>query len=149
MAGPLSGTIGGSGGSVLGPDRESGPGSEFGPGSELGSGSVRIHDPGIQRRVFSVLGIGDAEAESRFGWFLRALKYGTPPHAGFAVGVDRLFSILQNEPNIREIIPFPKTQTGVDPLTESPTTVAASIPTRSAPRPCASRSRARPCGTRC
>jgi aspartyl-tRNA synthetase len=93
-------------------------------GSELGSGSVRIHDPDIQRRVFTVLGIGAEEAESRFGWFLRALKYGTPPHAGFAVGIDRLFSILQDEPNIREIIPFPKTQTGLDPLTESPTTVA-------------------------
>jgi aspartyl-tRNA synthetase len=92
-------------------------------GSELGSGSVRIHDPEVQRRVFTVLGIDDEEAERRFGWFLRALRFGTPPHAGFAIGVDRLFSILLGEPNIREVIPFPKTQTGVDPLTESPTPV--------------------------
>ena len=92
-------------------------------GSELGSGSVRIHDPQVQRRVFTVLGIGTEEAESRFGWFLRALHFGTPPHAGFAVGIDRLFSILQGEPNIREVIPFPKTHTGLDPLTESPTGV--------------------------
>jgi aspartyl-tRNA synthetase len=93
-------------------------------GSELGSGSVRIHDPAVQRRVFEILGIADEEAESRFGWFLEALRYGTPPHAGFAVGIDRLVSILQGEQNIREIIPFPKTQTGVDPMTESPTWVA-------------------------
>ncbi|MFH1330401.1 MAG: aspartate--tRNA ligase [Actinomycetota bacterium] len=93
-------------------------------GSELGSGSVRIHDPAVQRRMFSVLGISDEEAERRFGWFLRALRYGTPPHAGFAVGIDRLFSVLLGEPNIREVIPFPKTQTGLDPMTESPTAVA-------------------------
>jgi aspartyl-tRNA synthetase len=93
-------------------------------GSELGSGSVRIHDPDIQRRVFAVLGIGLDEAERRFGWFLRALRYGTPPHAGFAVGIDRLVSILRGEPNIREVIPFPKTQTGIDPLTGSPTAVS-------------------------
>ena len=93
-------------------------------GSELGSGSVRIHDPAVQRKVFEVLGIEEDEAESRFGWFLEALRYGTPPHAGFAVGIDRFISILRDEPNIREIIPFPKTQTGVDPLTGSPTGVA-------------------------
>ena len=93
-------------------------------GSELGSGSVRIHDPAVQRKVFEVLGIEENEAESRFGWFLEALRYGTPPHAGFAVGIDRFISILQDEPNIREVIPFPKTQTGVDPLTGSPTGVA-------------------------
>ena len=67
-----------------------------------------------------MLGISDEEAESRFGWFMRGLQYGTPPHAGFAVGIDRLIAILQNEPNIREVIPFPKTQTGLDPLTKSP-----------------------------
>jgi aspartyl-tRNA synthetase len=92
-------------------------------GAELGSGSVRIHDPAIQRQVFEILGIDDVTAERRFGWFLRALRFGTPPHAGFAVGLDRLLSILQNEPNIREVIPFPKMQTGVDPLTGSPTPV--------------------------
>jgi aspartyl-tRNA synthetase len=89
-------------------------------GSELGSGSERIHDPKVQAKVFEVMGISDEEAEGRFGWFLEALRYGTPPHAGFAIGIDRFVSILQDEPNIREIIPFPKTQTGADPLTGSP-----------------------------
>jgi aspartyl-tRNA synthetase len=93
-------------------------------GTELGSGSERIHDPNIQARVFQVLGISDEEAQSRFGWFMQALRFGTPPHAGFAVGIDRIIAILQNEPNIREVIPFPKTQTGSDPLTESPGPVA-------------------------
>jgi len=89
-------------------------------GVELGSGSERIHDPRVQKEVFDVLGISDREAESRFGWFMRALRYGTPPHAGFAVGIDRLVMILQDEPNIREVIPFPKTQSGYDPMTDSP-----------------------------
>jgi aspartyl-tRNA synthetase len=92
-------------------------------GSELGSGSERIHDPEVQRRVFEILGISEEEAEARFGWFMRALRYGTPPHAGFAVGVDRLVAILRGEPNIREVIPFPKTQSGADPLTRSPAPV--------------------------
>ena len=92
-------------------------------GSELGSGSVRIHDPEVQAQVFDILGIGKQEAEARFGWFLEALRYGTPPHAGFAIGIDRMVSILQNAPNIREVIPFPKTQTGADPLTGSPSRV--------------------------
>ena len=92
-------------------------------GSELGSGSVRIHDPEVQAKVFETLGISDEDAERRFGWFLEALRYGTPPHAGFAVGVDRLVAILQNAPNIREVIPFPKTQSGADPLTGSPAQV--------------------------
>ena len=89
-------------------------------GTELGSGSERIHDPEVQERVFRVLGISEEEAEARFGWFVRALRYGTPPHAGFAVGADRLIAILQDEPNIREVIPFPKTQSGFDPLTGTP-----------------------------
>ncbi len=92
-------------------------------GSELGSGSVRIHDPVVQAQVFEILGVSDEEAESRFGWFLEALRFGTPPHAGFAFGIDRLVSILRNEPNIREVMPFPKTQTGADPLTKSPSRV--------------------------
>jgi aspartyl-tRNA synthetase len=92
-------------------------------GTELGSGSVRIHDPDTQAAVFEILGIAGDDAEARFGWFLEALRYGTPPHAGFAIGIDRMVSILQNEPNIREIIPFPKTQTGADPLTGSPSRV--------------------------
>jgi aspartyl-tRNA synthetase len=92
-------------------------------GSELGSGSVRIHDPAVQAQVFETLGISDEEAERRFGWFLEALRYGTPPHAGFAIGIDRLVAILQDAPNIREVIPFPKTQSGADPLTGSPSRV--------------------------
>ncbi len=92
-------------------------------GSELGSGSVRIHDPSVQRRVFDVLGISSDDAERRFGWFLEALQYGTPPHAGFAVGIDRMVAILVGAESIREVIPFPKTQTGFDPLTGSPTGV--------------------------
>jgi len=92
-------------------------------GVELGSGSVRIHDPETQKEVFDILGIASDLAERRFGWFLQALRYGTPPHAGFAFGIDRLVMILQNESSIREVIPFPKTQTGSDPMTGAPTWV--------------------------
>lgn len=94
-------------------------------GVELGSGSIRIHDPAVQRQVFEILGIDAETAERRFGWFLDALRYGTPPHGGFAFGIDRLVMILQQESSIREVIPFPKTQTGVDPLTEAPAPVEA------------------------
>ena len=92
-------------------------------GIELGSGSIRIHDPEVQRRVFEILGISSDQAERRFGWFLRALRYGAPPHGGFAFGIDRLVAVLRDEPNIREVMPFPKTQTGSDPLTGAPTPV--------------------------
>ena len=92
-------------------------------GVELGSGSIRIHDPDVQRQVFEILGIDAAAAQRRFGWFLEALDYGTPPHGGFAFGVDRLVMVLQNEASIREVIPFPKTQAGIDPMTEAPTWV--------------------------
>lgn len=93
-------------------------------GSELGSGSVRIHDPDVQSQVFEILGISKSDAESRFGWFVKALRYGTPPHAGFAVGIDRLLAILLDVPSIRDVIPFPKTQRGTDPLTGSPSLVS-------------------------
>lgn len=89
-------------------------------GWELGSGSLRIHQPELQRRVFAALGISDAEAESRFGFLLDAYRYGGPPHGGFAVGLDRFVAILAGEENIREVIAFPKTQSGADPLTGGP-----------------------------
>ena len=92
-------------------------------GVELGSGSIRIHDPAVQRQVFEILGIDSETAERRFGWFLESLEYGTPPHGGFAFGIDRLVMVLQGESSIREVIPFPKTQTGVDPMTGAPTWV--------------------------
>jgi aspartyl-tRNA synthetase len=92
-------------------------------GWELGSGSVRIHRSDIQSRVFSALGIGPEEAESRFGFLLGAFRYGAPPHAGFAFGVDRLAAVLAGEENIREVIAYPKTQSGTDPLTGAPTPV--------------------------
>ncbi len=89
-------------------------------GWELGSGSVRIHDAAIQKQVFATLGIDDEEAERRFGFLLEAFAYGAPPHAGFAFGVDRLTALLAGEENIREVIAFPKTQSGADPLTGAP-----------------------------
>ena len=89
-------------------------------GWELGSGSVRIHRRDIQQKVFDAIGISAEEAEARFGFLLSAFKYGAPPHAGFAFGIDRLAAILAGEENIREVIAYPKTQSGVDPLTGAP-----------------------------
>jgi aspartyl-tRNA synthetase len=89
-------------------------------GWELGSGSVRIHRADIQSRIFTALGISDDEAESRFGFLLGAFKYGAPPHAGFAFGIDRLVAIFAGEENIREVIAYPKTQSGTDLMTGAP-----------------------------
>ena len=94
-------------------------------GWELGSGSVRIHEPDLQRRVFQLLGIDDDTADRKFGFFLQPFKYGAPPHGGFAFGVDRLVAILAGEENIREVIAFPKTQSGLDPMTNAPGPVEA------------------------
>ncbi len=96
-------------------------------GWELGSGSVRIHRPDIQQRVFSMLGIEPDEAHVRFGYLLDAFSYGAPPHAGFGMGLDRLVAILAGEDNIREVIAFPKTQSGLDPLTGAPLPVEESV----------------------
>jgi aspartyl-tRNA synthetase len=92
-------------------------------GWELGSGSVRIHRPDIQQRVFSLLGISPDEAQRRFGFLLDAFRYGAPPHAGFAIGIDRFVAVLCGEENIREVIAFPKTQSGADPLTNAPSPI--------------------------
>ncbi|THJ76261.1 aspartate--tRNA ligase [Candidatus Frankia alpina] len=92
-------------------------------GWELGSGSIRIHESALQQRIFGLLGITPEEANARFGFFLTPFGYGAPPHGGFAVGIDRLVAILAGEENIREVIAFPKTQSGLDPLTGAPTRV--------------------------
>ena len=90
-------------------------------GWELGSGSVRIHRREIQEQIFAILGIGAEESQAKFGFLRDAFRYGAPPHAGFAFGMDRLTAILAGEENIREVIAFPKTQSGADPLTNAPT----------------------------
>ncbi len=93
-------------------------------GWELGSGSIRIHQPEMQQRIFSLLGISPELAQRKFGFFLNPFKYGAPPHGGFAFGIDRLAAILAGEENIREVIAFPKTQSGLDPMTNAPTQVS-------------------------
>jgi aspartyl-tRNA synthetase len=89
-------------------------------GWELGSGSIRIHRADIQERVFKAMGISAEDAEARFGFLLGAFRYGAPPHGGFAFGMERLVAILAGEDNIREVIAFPKTQSGLDPMTGAP-----------------------------
>ena len=93
-------------------------------GWELGSGSVRIFSHDIQQQLFDVLGIAPEIAQERFGFLLTAFEYGAPPHAGFAVGIDRLAALLCGEDSIREVIAFPKTQSGADPLTGAPSTLS-------------------------
>ena len=92
-------------------------------GSEIGGGSIRIHDSAVQARVFKAIGLTDEEARQRFGFFLQALRYGTPPHGGIALGLDRIVALLAGESSIREVIAFPKTAAAVDQMTGAPTEV--------------------------
>jgi aspartyl-tRNA synthetase len=92
-------------------------------GSEIGGGSIRIHDASLQSRVFSLLNISAEEAKLRFGFFLEALEYGTPPHGGIALGLDRIAALLANESSIREVIAFPKTAAAVDTMSDAPSSV--------------------------
>ncbi|MFZ0322680.1 MAG: aspartate--tRNA ligase [Actinomycetes bacterium] len=94
-------------------------------GSEIGGGSIRIHRPDVQQRVFDVIGLTTDEAENKFGFLLEALRYGPPPHGGIAFGLDRLAALLAGAASIREVIAFPKTASGGDPLTGAPTPITA------------------------
>ncbi len=92
-------------------------------GTELGGGSIRIHDREIQKDVFTVIGLSDEEAASKFGFLLEAFNYGPPPHGGIALGLDRVCALLTGSDSIREVIAFPKTASGGDPLTGAPTPI--------------------------
>ena len=92
-------------------------------GVEIGGGSIRINRPEVQQQVFQTLGMGEEEAQSRFGFLLDALRYGAPPHGGLALGIDRIAAILAGRESIRDVMAFPKTASGSDPLTGAPAAV--------------------------
>jgi aspartyl-tRNA synthetase len=96
-------------------------------GWELGSGSIRIHDAGMQQAVFRVMGLGEEEQEAKFGFLLDALKMGAPPHGGFAMGIDRFVARMAGEPDLRQVVAFPKIASGSDPLTGGPTPMPESV----------------------
>jgi aspartyl-tRNA synthetase len=96
-------------------------------GWELGSGSIRIHDAELQQAVFRVMGMGEEEQEAKFGFLLEALKMGAPPHGGFAMGIDRFVARMAGEPDLRQVVAFPKIASGSDPLTGGPTPMPDSV----------------------
>jgi aspartyl-tRNA synthetase len=96
-------------------------------GWELGSGSIRIHDVEVQQRVFRTMGLSEADAHAKFGFLLDALAMGAPPHGGFAMGLDRFIALMAGEPDIRQVIAFPKVASGADPLTGAPTPMPADV----------------------
>ncbi|MBV8118227.1 MAG: aspartate--tRNA ligase, partial [Candidatus Eremiobacteraeota bacterium] len=96
-------------------------------GYELGSGSIRIHKAQWQRKIFQMLGLSPEQVEDRFGFFLRALDYGAPPHGGMALGLDRIVMLACREENIRDVIAFPKNQVARDLMMDAPSPVAESL----------------------
>jgi aspartyl-tRNA synthetase len=94
-----------------------------GNGQELGGGSFRMHEPDLQARVFGLLRLSEEEQRTRFGFLLDALALGAPPHGGIAFGIDRMMMVLAREPNLRDVIAFPKNQAGVDPMSGAPSEI--------------------------
>jgi aspartyl-tRNA synthetase len=94
-----------------------------GNGIELAGGSIRIHEPELQARVFDLLALTEAQQRTQFGFLLDALAMGAPPHGGIALGIDRMTMVLAGEPNLRDVIAFPKNQAGLDPMSGAPTAI--------------------------